>query len=87
MCAIRTVKVVLSASANCWISVHRGGPNGPRLYEGILTQGQSLSFRALQLWMRAGAPDKLTLTVGGRPQPLPTQTANLLVNRRGVKTV
>jgi cytoskeleton protein RodZ len=81
------VHVKLAASlGNCWVSVRLGGPQGRLLYENVLTQGQRLLFRATKLWVRLGAPTALTLEINGKPQTLPAQTGNILIDAQGARS-
>jgi hypothetical protein len=67
--------VIHAARGACWVLVRRGGAAGPVLYEGVLTQGQSVRF-APKVWVRLGAPGNVAVrrgphVVGGLPAATP----------------
>jgi len=59
--------VIHAATGNCWLLVRRGGPNGKILYESTLSQGGTVRFGSVRLWIRFGAPANVVATRGGRP--------------------
>ncbi len=61
--------VIHASTGDCWLLVRRGGPNGKILYEATLTQGGTLRFGPVRLWIRFGAPRHVVATRGGRPLP------------------
>ena len=84
----RVVTIVLSAThGNCWLLTRRGSQQGQPLYQGMLQQGRALTLRDRSLWARIGAPWNLTLTINGRPQQLPAQTGNVLIDQHGANPV
>ena len=78
--------VVTAARGDCWLEVHAGAADGDVLYEGILAKGDARTFRGKALWIRAGAAEKLEMTLNGRlVDNVPRGTADVLVTSRGVR--
>lgn len=78
--------VVTAARGDCWLSVRVGSRGGPVLYEGMLSEGDSLRAARRRLWVRMGAPWNLEVRLNGRVvRGLPADTGNLLVTRAGVR--
>jgi cytoskeletal protein RodZ len=86
---------VLTASADCWISVLKSGPQaaavlsarGSDLSDYTLAPGESVRFTSRRpVLIQVARPSSATLTVNGRTVPLPTAvaTAHLQLTRRGV---
>jgi hypothetical protein len=58
------------------------------LYENTLARGRSISFARPRLWIRLGAPGKVSATLNGRPiesLPRDEHPANILVSTRGAR--
>jgi cytoskeleton protein RodZ len=72
---------------SCWLDVHLGSPTGTAVYIGTLAQGRTIRFSLRRpLWIRLGDPASLDATIAGKPlHGLPTQTANLLVTKTGLR--
>ena len=80
--------VLAAARGDSWLSVRVGSASGELLYEGLLTQGNSLSFKRKRLWIRMGAPQSLDATLNGTTvSSLPAGTADIIVTAAGVRTV
>jgi hypothetical protein len=79
---------VTAATGDCWLEIRVGSATGTVLHSGVLAQGQTLHFRRRALWIRAGAPLYLALTLNGKPaEDFPLTTADALVTARGVETL
>lgn len=77
-----------AATGDCWLEIRAGSEAGSVLYSGLLAQGQTLRFRRRALWVRAGAPLYLAVTLNGKPaDDFPLTTAVALVTARGVQTL
>jgi hypothetical protein len=75
---------VLSATrGDSWLSIRAGSSTGRVLYEGLLTQGRTLRYRAPKLWVRFGAAANVDVRVGQRKTQLPSGTADVLLDRSG----
>jgi cytoskeletal protein RodZ len=64
----RATVVVRAASGASWLEVHAnpgGGKVGKMLYSGTLQKGQAQRFMARKLWVNAGVPDHLRVTLNG----------------------
>ena len=78
--------VVTAARGDCWLEVHAGAADGDVLYQGILAKGDARTFSGKALWIRAGAAEKLEMTLNGRRvDNVPRGTADVLVTSRGVR--
>jgi hypothetical protein len=84
----KTRALISTARGRSWLSIRKGGPNGPVVYQGVLEQGKSLHFwLGRALWVRMGRPNELDISVRGRlVQGLPAVPANVLLTRSGAKT-
>ena len=81
---------VLSLKATrgrCWIDAHLDNPTGKVIYIGTLAQGATIRFSLRQpLWIRLGDPSTLDASIGDKPvTDLPTQTANLIITKTGIR--
>jgi Domain of unknown function (DUF4115) len=77
-----------AATGDCWLEIRAGSGTGSVLYSGILAEGETLRFRRTALWIRAGAPSYLAVTVNGKPaEDFPLTTADALVTAGGVETL
>lgn len=69
------IDVTISAAGPCWVEVLDGGPDGPLLWEGTLSQGDSQNVTVPPasggFWARLGAPTLASLRVGGAPVTMP----------------
>lgn len=75
-----------AATGDCWLEIRAGSASGSFLYGGVLAQGETLRFRRRALWIRAGAPLYLAVTLNGKPvENFPETTADALVTARGVE--
>jgi transcriptional regulator with XRE-family HTH domain len=72
---------------SCWLDVHAFTASGKLIYTGTLAEGGTLRFSLRRpLWIRLGAPRNLDATIAGKPAVgLPTQTANVVVTRTGIR--
>ena len=87
--ALPTRAVLVASRGNCWLDIHAGSANGPLVYEGTLAQGKTLpvTLTSGPVWMTVGDPPALDVRLGGKLAPgLPSQTGNVLLTRRGLKS-
>jgi hypothetical protein len=66
-----------------WLSIRVGSSTGKPLFEGLLTRGRTLRYRANTLWVRFGAATNIDVRVGARRVRLPYGTADVEIDRRG----
>lgn len=59
--------LVRAIRGNCWLEVHAGTASGRMLYQGTLERGQTQRFVARTLWVNAGVPENLSVTLNGDP--------------------
>jgi transcriptional regulator with XRE-family HTH domain len=78
--------VFRAVRGRCWLLVRRSNAAGAVLYERTLAQGGAIRLPVGHaLWVRAGAPWNLDVTVAGHPLTgLPTAPANVLVSKSGI---
>jgi transcriptional regulator with XRE-family HTH domain len=80
--------VLIAARGNCWLLVRDGSGAGPILYQGLLSEGQSLRFARRHLWIRVGAPWNLDARLNGAAlASLRPDTGNVLVTPTGTQPV
>jgi pyruvate/2-oxoglutarate dehydrogenase complex dihydrolipoamide acyltransferase (E2) component len=79
------VTLTLSATADTWVEIRSGSPDGDVLYSGILPQGTAKRFRNTQLWASFGAASNLTARLNRKPLHLPPGTYSALVGARGLR--
>jgi hypothetical protein len=65
--------------------VRLGSDTGRVLYQRTLEAGQRALFVARRLWLRIGAPWNVDATLNGKPAPLPTSLANILVTPQALR--
>lgn len=71
--------VVKASRGDSPLSVHADSELGESLYEGILSQGRSVSLFGPRLWIRLGAAENVDLTLDGRPvERLPAGSLDLV---------
>jgi transcriptional regulator with XRE-family HTH domain len=72
---------------SCWLDVHAFTASGKLIYTGTLAEGGTLRVSLRRpLWIRLGAPRNLDAAIAGKPAVgLPTQTANVVVTRTGIR--
>lgn len=64
----RASLVVRAARGNCWLEVHDASRKPWKLlYQGTLEEGQVQRFRTRKIWINAGVPENLAVTLNGRP--------------------
>lgn len=59
--------VVKASRGDSPLSVHADSEEGESLYDGVLSQGRSVSLFGPRLWIRLGAAENVDLTLDGRP--------------------
>jgi hypothetical protein len=59
--------VVKASRGDSLLSVHADSEEGESLYDGVLSQGRSVSLFGPRLWIRLGAAENVDLTLDGRP--------------------
>ena len=75
-----------ATGGDCWLEVHMQSSAGKLLYQGLLTDGKTLTFASPRLWIRVGAGEHLNLTLDGKTlQGVPRGTADILVTQKGVQ--
>jgi len=79
------VRLTLRATADTWVEVRAGSPDGDGLYAGILPEGTVKRFRGTQIWVRFGAASNLIARLNGMPLRLPPGTYSALVGARGLQ--
>jgi hypothetical protein len=73
-----------AARADSWMEVRAGSAQGTVLYVGILTQGDSRTFRAKQVWVRFGNAGNVDARLNGRPLALAAGTYSAVIDRTGL---
>lgn len=69
-----------------WVLVHGKNAGGPLLYVGTLGPGESRSWRVgRSVWLRAGDPSGVAVTVGSREVELSGGTGDFIVSRAGAR--
>jgi hypothetical protein len=79
------VRLTLRATADTWVEVRAGSPDGEGLYAGILPEGTVKRFRGTRIWVRFGAASNLIARLNGMPLRLPPGTYSALVGARGLQ--
>ena len=81
-----TPHFALTASGgSCWLEVHLASSQGKLLYQGLLTDGRTVTVAGRRLWIRAGAGDFLQITRDGKKLGgVPRGTVDIVVARTGV---
>lgn len=82
-----SVRLVLRASHDTWLSVRSGSAAGRVLFTGILAAGSSRSFSGSALWTRFGAAANLRASVDGKNISLPGGTYSALITSGGLRKV
>lgn len=71
--------VVKASRGDSPLSVHADSEEGESLYDGVLSQGRSVSLFGPRLWIRLGAAENVDLTLDGRPvERLPAGSLDLV---------
>jgi cytoskeleton protein RodZ len=79
--------VLRAVGGGCRLEVYRNSASGKLLWAGTLEPGkQALSLWGKRLWVRAGAPRHLAVTLNGQRRAFPTGRA-VIVTARGFKRV
>jgi cytoskeleton protein RodZ len=79
--------VLQAVSGGCRLEVHRKNPSGKLLYAGTLEPGkQAVSLWGKRMWVVAGAPRNIRVTLNGRVRPFPEGRA-VVVTVHGFKRV
>lgn len=87
--ALPTRAVLSAARGACWLEIRSGSASGALVFEGTLQQGQThaVSLASGPLWVRIGDPPNLDIKLGGKAvSGLPTQPANVLLTRSGLRS-
>ncbi|MFN2469271.1 MAG: helix-turn-helix domain-containing protein [Gaiellaceae bacterium] len=58
---------VTASGGHSWLQVHESSATGRLLYQGTLEKGRTQRFVAARLWVNAGRPENLRLTLNGSP--------------------
>ena len=79
--------VLQAVSGGCRLEVHRNSPSGKLLYAGTLEPGkQAVSLWGRRMWVVAGAPRNIQVTLNGKIRPFPEGRA-VVVTVHGFKRV
>jgi hypothetical protein len=79
--------VLRAVSGGCRLEVHRNSPSGKLLYAGTLEPGkQAVSLWGKRMWVVAGAPRNIEVTLNGKVRPFPEGRA-VVVTVHGFKRV
>jgi hypothetical protein len=79
--------VLRAVSGGCRLEVHRNSPSGKLLYAGTLEPGkQAVSLWGRRMWVVAGAPRNIEVTLNGKVRPFPEGRA-VVVTVHGFKRV
>ncbi len=71
--------VVRASRGDSLLSVHADSEAGESLYDGVLSQGRSVSLFGPRLWIRLGTAENVDLTLDGRPvERLPAGSLDLV---------
>ena len=77
--AVSAHLVLWAVRGGCRLEVHRNSANGKLLYAGTLEPGkQAVSLWGKRLWIRAGAPRNIDVTLNGKSRVFPTGRAILV---------
>jgi hypothetical protein len=75
-----------AARGGSWLQARAGSSAGPVVFQGELSEGETVRLRSRRLWVRFGAASHLDLFVDGRRAWLPSfGTYDAFVTRRGVR--
>jgi len=64
---------IKAVSGSSYVSVHRGGPSGPLLFQGTIDKGTLEPFTGRHgkaFWIDVSSPENLTIVVGGKMIPV-----------------
>ena len=79
--------VLRAVRGGCRLEVYRNSANGKLLWAGTLEPGkQAISLWGKRMWVHAGAPRNLDVTLNGRRLAFPTGRA-VIVTPQGFKRV
>jgi len=79
-----TSVVVAATRGDSWLELRAGSATGRTLYKSVLAEGQTVTFRAKKIWLRAGAASYLDVTVNGKPlKPSLFGTAEVVLSSAG----
>jgi cytoskeleton protein RodZ len=79
--------VLRAVRGGCRLEVHRRSPSGKLLYAGTLEPGkQAVSLWGKRMWVVAGAPRNIEVTLNGKVRPFPEGRA-VVVTVHGFKRV
>jgi cytoskeleton protein RodZ len=83
----RDVTMVLTVTRDsCWLVVREDSENGRDMYAGALAAGGQQSFTtAKQYWVRAGAPQNLSVSVNGNLHTLDGEAGVFIVTETGIE--
>jgi len=79
--------VLRAVHGGCRLTAYRNSATGKLLYDGTLEPGQQpVSLSGKRIWVHAGAPRNLAVTLNGKQRVFPTGRA-VIVTARGFKRV
>jgi hypothetical protein len=64
---------IKAVTGSSYVSVHRGGPSGPLLFQGTIDKGTLVPFTGRHgkfFWVDVSSPENLTIVVGGKLFPV-----------------
>jgi hypothetical protein len=81
----RATFVFTAARGDSWFQARAGSFGGRVLYEGNLSEGETVRLRSRRLWIRFGGASDIDLRIDGRPVRLPAfGTYDAFAGPRGV---
>jgi hypothetical protein len=83
--SLRREYALRATGGDCWLEVHSQSSQGKLLYQGLLTNGKSISVAGRRLWIRVGAGEHLDVRLDGKTlDGVPAGTADIVVTPTGV---
>ncbi len=78
--------VLTVTEGSCWLVVRENNESGQDLYAGTLSAGGQQSFTtAKRYWVRAGAPEALSISVNGTVHTVTGEAGTFLITEQGVE--
>jgi cytoskeletal protein RodZ len=80
-------KIAVTATrGDTWLAARDGSAGGRSLFEGVLSAGETQTYRARRVWLRLGAASNVDLAVNGKPVGSRLSgTVDVVVSRAGVR--
>jgi Domain of unknown function (DUF4115) len=85
----KPIRMVLTAARNdSWVQIRKGSFAGPVLFDGIVSEGQSIHVVGGRFWARFGALGNFDLTINGRPvHPAFSGTVDTVITAAAIRRV